>query len=131
MVRAPGGVSGSTTSSWKQRLNKKLVLLLLAVVLLVAGAFVFLSGNERGAGRPVAAVDKAAPPVAYEAPAPVIEPAAATPDERPAREETRVQVAPAVPTAEATHAELAGLTGRVVESDGTPVVAIRVALLEF
>jgi hypothetical protein len=107
-------------------MHQKLVLCLVLFAALIAGFLLFQGGERRGASPPPLATNsvRAQPnePVAVEAvaassgaPSPARE-ASATPLERP--------------SATPRH-ELAGLTGRVVESDGRAVPGLRVSLLEF
>lgn len=110
-------------------MNKKLVLALLAVVLVVGGVLFFQAGSRGGAGRgngerEAGAPKEAQPTAELEAStglAAVQAPTAAAPE--------RAAVASAV--AGPTRGELAGLVGRVVEPDGRPVAGMRVALIEF
>lgn len=113
-------------------MNSKLAAGLLVVVVLVGLVLFFFGTGGRESSRrsgaapagPSAPVELSAPPdelvgnpVTPAAPAPV------------AVQAERSAVEPAGPGS--LRAELAGLIGRVVESDGTPVAGIRVALLGF
>lgn len=114
--------------------STKLAACLAGMALLVAALLYFASdGRDEGRGRttlgaspePVQAdlADVAEIEGEFEAPSSASVAVAAT------REAAPVAAAPAVPND--WRGELAGLIGRVVESDGTPVVGMRVALLEL
>lgn len=107
-------------------MNKKLALALLVALLAAVGFFLMRQG-ERGGGRGVRETETVR--------APEPEPAALEQGTRlePVVERTaapeRAPVGSAQPAS--MRGELAGLVGRLVESDGRPVPGMRVALLEF
>ncbi len=119
------------TAAKGRRMTAKLAACLAAMVLLV-GWIVFFAADGRGGA--VRGASEALPPTPVPAALAALE-GEAGPAPQPAR-------APAPATREAAPAivgsaapspwrgELAGLTGRVVERDGTPVAGMRVALLE-
>jgi len=95
-----------------------------------AGLYLVMSGGER---RPRASdPGLSALPPAPEAGAPLLREGPIEQAPAPAalrQEEVRPEAAAAAPRP--WRGELAGVTGRVVESDGVPVTGLRVALLEF
>lgn len=109
-------------------MNLKLTACLLALALLVGWMLVLLAGGRegtvRGSGEPDA---PAMSPTSVELREPP--PAAPSHTSLPVAREAARPV-DAVATTNAWRGELAGLIGRVVEDDGAPVPAIRVALLE-
>jgi len=111
-------------------LTKKLTLLGLVLALLVAGVIVFVAGGRRGVARervetPIAAAEEQ-PPLA-----PLIDAGTQQESATAVTAEARTPVASSDVERTAPRGELAGLTGRVVESDGTPVADIPVSLVEF
>ncbi len=113
-------------------MNIKLAACFLAVVVLVGWALFFVRGGRDRAGS--AGEESGAPtdaPSQVSAPGIELESSvSSTPAPAPvAGQAERLAVETAA--AGSWRGELAGLTGRVVESDGTPVAGIRVALLEF
>ncbi|HEX6883316.1 MAG TPA: carboxypeptidase-like regulatory domain-containing protein [Planctomycetota bacterium] len=114
-------------------MNWKLAACLLGVLLLAGWLLLFGTGG-RGDGprgeRPSASAAQAADRLAEPATPELAQPNTSLPAaERtaPAPARSAVEVSAALPA----RAELAGLVGRVVESDGRPVPGLRVALLEF
>jgi protocatechuate 3,4-dioxygenase beta subunit len=101
-------------------------------VALLVGALFFVLSGERGGGRGNGVSDsRAANAPELEAPAVEVAVSAVPSASAVAPERVAAEVAhEALPTS-VTRAELAGLTGRVLEHDGRPVARIRVALLEF
>lgn len=109
-------------------MNTKLAACLLALALLVGWVFYLLTGERGGAVRGSGG-GLASEPASTEA-------AHLTDGLAPAalpRDVAREASAPVAtgPVSASPRSELAGLVGRVVESDGRPVVGMRVALLEF
>ena len=113
-------------------MNIKLAACLLVVVVLVGWALFFRTeGRERASRAGVAAPAEPSGPSLEKAPELELDaagspPPAPVPVGVPAE---RSAVEPGAPGS--LRGELAGLSGRVVESDGTPVAGIRVALLAF
>ena len=107
-------------------MNMKLIAGLLALALLV-GLLIFIvpDGRDATARSPVDVVT----PTQVDAPTDLAPTMAQDNAVEPAR---RVEAQPTARamTAAAWKGELAGLLGRVIETDGTPVAGIRVALLE-
>ncbi len=113
-------------------MNIKLGACLLAVALLVGWALFFVAGGRDRAGRAGAeAPTPTKSPSAVSAPAIELEESASSPPvpASVASQAERSVVEAAAPGS--LRAELASLSGRVVESDGTPVTGMRVALLGF
>jgi hypothetical protein len=112
-------------------MNLKLVAGLLVVVLVGWLLFFVASGRER-TGRSRGELPAPAPAEAPLAASEVaLEPHGAAPSAPEPVEARAERSAVASSSAGSTRGDLAGLTGRVVESDGSPVAGIRVALLEF
>src|SRR5262245_30049617 len=112
-------------------MNLRLVACLLALALAAWLVFSLAGGRERASR----SRDEAAVPTSASEPMSALEAELAAPDVAPST------TAPAASQIERSavesvapgswRGELAGLTGRVVESDGAPVPGIRVALLQF
>ncbi len=108
-------------------MNVKLAAILLAVAAIIGGVLFLFQGERGGTARGPADVVQ-----------PLSEESHAELDAQPAKEQAPPEVTERVETVAAIPAKapapwrgkLAGLTGRLVESDGTPVPGMRVALLE-
>lgn len=107
-------------------MNKKLALVLLVALLAAGGIYVSLQGG-RGGGRGVREGEVARP--REPEPAALEQGTVLAPVEERASAPERAAVGTAGPAP--MRGELAGLVGRLVESDGRPVPGMRVALLEF
>src|SRR5512134_639404 len=113
-------------------MNWKLVACLLGAVLLAVWFLAFGTGGRGGAsgrGGTLEAASAGDEALSAAGPAELDGSSAPPPAPLPTPEPERAAAEVQVETS--GRAELAGLTGRVVESDGAPVAGIPVALLEF
>ncbi|MSR61247.1 MAG: hypothetical protein EXS08_02200 [Planctomycetes bacterium] len=112
-------------------MNAKLVACLVVLALLVAGVLYLVTGERDGAGRGLGErIARAQPVDGVDSPATVeLGAAPASAPSSVAREASAPQ--PAAADVDPWRGELAGLTGRVVENNGTPVPGMRVALVEI
>lgn len=109
-------------------MNTNTVIKLLAVVLFLGLGFLAFSawtGGDGESDEPVVVVDPLEAGGAAD-----LTPAAPAEEESVIKAPERMEVQPLAGPG-TWHGELAGLTGRVIEADGTPVSKISVALLEF